>query len=68
MIQLASDSGNADALVLFLFDLLYLDGADLLPRPHRQDHRRRTIGPATEKLPRARHVVSAQGSTSSERH
>ena len=33
MIQLASDSGNATALVLFLFDLLYLDGADLLPRP-----------------------------------
>ena len=51
MIQLASDSGNATALVLFLFDLLYLDGADLLPGPHRQDHRRRTIGPATEKLP-----------------
>src|SRR6516162_3218115 len=51
MIQLASDSGNAVALVLFLFDLLYLDRADLLPRPHRQDHRRRTIGPATEKLP-----------------
>ena len=51
MIQLASDSDNAAALVLFLFDLLYLDRADLLPRPHRQDHRRRTIGPATEKLP-----------------
>jgi len=33
MIQLASDSGNAAAVVLFLFDLLYLDGADLLPRP-----------------------------------
>jgi DNA ligase D-like protein (predicted ligase) len=26
MIQAASDSGNADALVLFLFDLLYLNG------------------------------------------
>jgi ATP-dependent DNA ligase len=26
MIQAASDSGNADALVFFLFDLLYLDG------------------------------------------
>jgi hypothetical protein len=51
MIQLASDSGNAAALVLFLFDLLYFDGADLLPPPHPQDHRRRTIGPATEKLP-----------------
>jgi len=33
MIQLASDSGNAAALVFFLFDLLYLDGEDLHPRP-----------------------------------
>src|SRR5580692_12413555 len=33
MIQLASDSGNAAALVFFLFDLLYLDGEDLGPRP-----------------------------------
>jgi bifunctional non-homologous end joining protein LigD len=33
MIQLASDSGNAAALVFFLFDLLYLDGEDLCPRP-----------------------------------
>src|SRR5262249_20384214 len=33
MIQLASDSGNAAALVFFLFDLLYLDGDDLIARP-----------------------------------
>jgi DNA ligase D-like protein (predicted ligase) len=33
MIQLASDSGNAAALVFFLFDLLYLDGEDLCARP-----------------------------------
>ena len=33
MIQLASDSGNAAALVFFLFDLLYLDGEDLGARP-----------------------------------
>jgi DNA ligase D-like protein (predicted ligase) len=33
MIQLASDSGNAAALVFFLFDLLHLDGDDLCPRP-----------------------------------
>jgi ATP-dependent DNA ligase len=26
LIQTASDSGNTDALVFFLFDLLYLDG------------------------------------------
>ena len=33
MIQLASDSGNAAALVFFLFDLLYVDGDDLTARP-----------------------------------
>jgi ATP-dependent DNA ligase len=33
MIQAASDSGNAAALVFFLFDLLHLDGEDLCPRP-----------------------------------
>src|SRR6266436_1226947 len=33
MIQAASDSGNAAALMFFLFDLLYLDGEDLCARP-----------------------------------
>ena len=33
IIQLASDSGNAAALVFFLFDLLHLDSEDLMPRP-----------------------------------
>src|ERR1700741_2701397 len=33
MIQLASDAGNPAGLVFFLFDLLYLDGEDLCPRP-----------------------------------
>src|SRR5260221_631158 len=33
MIQAASDSGNAAALVFFLFDLLHLDGEDLCVRP-----------------------------------
>jgi ATP-dependent DNA ligase len=33
MIQLASDSGNAAALVFFLFDLLYLDREGLCPLP-----------------------------------
>ena len=33
IVQLASDSGNAAALVFFLFDLLYLDGEDLRMRP-----------------------------------
>ena len=33
MIQLASDAGNVAALVFFLFDLLYIDGEDLMARP-----------------------------------
>jgi ATP-dependent DNA ligase len=33
MIQLASDAGNAAGLVFFLFDLLHLDGEDLMMRP-----------------------------------
>ena len=33
IVQLASDSDNAAALVFFLFDLLHLDGEDLRPRP-----------------------------------
>ncbi|HEY1260497.1 MAG TPA: non-homologous end-joining DNA ligase [Stellaceae bacterium] len=33
MIQLASDAGNAAALVFFLFDRLHLDGEDLRLRP-----------------------------------
>jgi DNA ligase D-like protein (predicted ligase) len=33
MIQAASDSGNAAALVFFLFDILYLDGDDVSAQP-----------------------------------
>jgi ATP-dependent DNA ligase len=33
IIQAASDSDNAAALVFFLFDILYLDGEDSAPRP-----------------------------------
>ena len=33
IVELASDSGNAAALVYFLFDLLHLDGEDLRERP-----------------------------------
>ena len=36
MIQTASDSGNADALVFFLFDLLYLDGEAITAAPLRE--------------------------------
>jgi hypothetical protein len=40
MIQLASDSGNAAALVFFLFDLLYVDSQNLLPRAAHRTGRR----------------------------
>ena len=33
IVQAASDAGNAAALVFYLFDLLYLDGADLTATP-----------------------------------
>jgi DNA ligase D-like protein (predicted ligase) len=36
LIQAASDSGNADALVSFLFDLLYLDGEVISAAPLRE--------------------------------
>src|SRR3954451_9352324 len=36
MIQGASVPGNAAALVFFLFDLLFLDGEDLMPAPLRE--------------------------------
>ena len=36
MIQTASDSGNADALVFFLFDVLYLDGEVISAAPLRE--------------------------------
>src|SRR6266446_5553370 len=42
LIQTASDSGNADALVFFLFDLLYLDGEVIsaAPVPQRKERLR----------------------------
>ena len=36
LIQAASDAGNADALVFFLFDLLYLDGEMISTAPLRE--------------------------------
>jgi len=35
LIQAASDAGNTDALVFFLFDLLYLDGEAISSAPLR---------------------------------
>jgi ATP-dependent DNA ligase len=36
MIQTASDTGNADALIFFIFDLLYLDGEVVSAAPLRE--------------------------------
>ena len=41
MIQAASDAGNVDALVYFLFDLLYLDGEAIGPADARHPRRGR---------------------------
>jgi ATP-dependent DNA ligase len=59
IVQLASDSGNAAALVFFLFDLLYLDGEDLRPRPliERKQRLRALLANAAPCLHYSDHVV-----------
>jgi DNA ligase D-like protein (predicted ligase) len=59
IVQLASDSGNAAALVFFLFDLLYLDGEDLRPRPviERKDRLASLLAKAMPCLHYSDHVV-----------
>jgi ATP-dependent DNA ligase len=49
MIQTASDSGNAAALVFFLFDLLYLDGETV------------SAAPLRERKERLRHLLPGAG-------
>jgi DNA ligase D-like protein (predicted ligase) len=49
LIQAASDSGDADALVFFLFDLLYLDGEVI------------SAAPLHERKERLRHLLSNVG-------
>jgi DNA ligase D-like protein (predicted ligase) len=59
IVQLASDSGNAAALVFFLFDLLYLDGEDLGPRPliDRKQRLRALLANAVPSLRYSDHVI-----------
>src|SRR5271163_2633553 len=59
IVQLASDSGNAAALVFFLFDLLHLDGDDLRPRPliERKERLRTLLANAAPCLHYSDHVV-----------
>jgi DNA ligase D-like protein (predicted ligase) len=59
IVQLASDRGNAAALIFFLFDLLYLDGEDLRPRPliERKERLRALLLNAAPCLHYSDHVV-----------
>jgi len=59
IVQLASDRGNAAALVFFLFDLLHLDGEDLRPRPliERKERLRALLADAAPCLHYSDHVV-----------
>jgi ATP-dependent DNA ligase len=59
IVQLASDSGNAAALVFFLFDLLFLDGEDLRPRPliERKERLGALLANAPPSLHYSDHVV-----------
>jgi bifunctional non-homologous end joining protein LigD len=62
IVQLASGSGNAAALLFFLFDLLYLDREDLWPRPliERKERLRTLLANAASCLHYSDHIV-AQG-------
>src|SRR5260370_23831053 len=52
LIPNASDTGNGDALVFFLFDLLHLDGESIGPRPlsERKERLRELLPPASAPL------------------
>jgi len=59
MIQLASDAGNAAGLVFFLFDLLHLDGEDLMAQPliDRKDRLAAPLSNATSPLQYCDHQI-----------
>ena len=57
IVQLASDSGNAAALVFFLFDLLYLDGEDLRPLIERKGRLSALLANAGPCLHYSDHIV-----------
>ena len=59
MVQAASDTGNADALVFFLFDLLYLDGEDISSAPlrHRKERLRELLSAVRAPLQYSDHQV-----------
>jgi bifunctional non-homologous end joining protein LigD len=59
MIQTASDSGNAGPLVLFLFDLLYLDGQMIASEPllERKDYLRDLLSTSATPLQYSDHQI-----------
>ena len=59
IVQLASDSGNAAALVFFLFDLLHLDGEDLRECPliERKERLKAPLANAAPSLHYSDHVI-----------
>jgi len=59
MIQLASDSGSAAALVFFLFDLLHLDGEAVSAKPvkERKEHLRALLSRASPPLQFSDHQI-----------
>jgi ATP-dependent DNA ligase len=58
LVQNASDTGNGDALVFFLFDILHLDGETIGPRPLTERKER-----LRELLSDAKHPPSSQRSS-----
>jgi DNA ligase D-like protein (predicted ligase) len=59
LIQNASDTGNGDALVFFLFDLLHLDGESIGPRPlsERKERLRELLSHASAPLQFSDHQI-----------
>jgi DNA ligase D-like protein (predicted ligase) len=59
LIQNASDTGNGNALVFFLFDLLHLDGEAVSPRPlkERKDRLRALLSLAGSPLQLSDHQI-----------
>src|SRR5215472_3270002 len=59
LIQNASDTGNAEALVFFLFDLLHLDGETITARPlaERKKRLREVLSRASALLPFSDHQI-----------
>jgi ATP-dependent DNA ligase len=62
LIQNASDTGNGDALVFFLFDLLHLDGEALGGRPlrERKERLRELLSDASAPLQFSDHQIGAR--------